>query len=410
MTGAAEPREAAGLPAGASVLPLAGITVVDFTQVFMGPSCTQLLGDFGAEVIKVEKPVIGDSSRNSYPDRDGQDNPIFLSINRNKRGIAVDMKREEGRKVVRSIIAGADVVVSNFRSGVMERMGFGYEELHELNPRLIWACGTGFGPSGPYSRLGGQDAVNQAYSGAMWRRSSDDLPLSVYPTTLCDYTTGMHLFQGILLALRSRDLTGEGQRVEVAMYDSMLHMQMQEACMQLNRGFEVNWGAMPLTGVFATSDSAVCIVGGFTKDPLRHISAALELDEDLTGRPEFSTFDDQKRNRSELQAILAARFSTGTTAYWTQRLEAEGILNAPVRTLAEALDDEQTIANRMIIEGEHPVAGRFRMLDAPIHLSETPAVVRRVAPRLGQHNVEVLAEQGFDEDTIARLQEQGVLG
>ncbi|WP_298861424.1 CoA transferase [uncultured Microbacterium sp.] len=392
-----------------AALPLDGITVVDFTQVFMGPSCTQLLGDFGADVIKIERPHTGDSSRNSYPDRDGQDNPIFQSINRNKRGLSIDTKSEDGRDVLRRLIADADVVVSNFRAGVMERMGFGYDELHELNPRLVWASGTGFGTTGPYASLGGQDVVNQAYSGVMWRRSGTDDPLSIYPTTLCDYTTGMHLFQGILLALRAREKTGQGQKVEVAMYDSMLHMQMQEACMQLNRGYEVNWGRMPLSAVFPTLDGAVCMVGGFTPDPLTHISRALEFDENLTDRPEFATFDDQMANRVHLHEVLAAQVATGTTAHWTQRLEAEGVLNAPVRTLAEALDDPQTQANGMVVEAEHPTAGRFRMLNAPIHLSDTPASVRRVAPRLGEHNVEVLRENGFDDDTISRLQELGVL-
>lgn len=395
--------------ARSGALPLDGITVVDLTQVFMGPSCTQLLGDFGADVIKVERPGRGDISRNSLPDRDGQDNPIFLSINRNKRGMSIDTKSEEGRAVLRDLIARADVLVSNFRAGVMERMGLGYEEMREVNPRLIWASGTGFGTTGPYSSFGGQDVIAQAYSGVMWRRSSDDDPLSIYPTTLCDYTTGMHLFQGILLALRNRDKTGEGQRVDVSMYDSMLHMQMQEASMQLNRGFEVNWGRMPLTGVFPTTDSAVCMVGGFTPDPLQRISAALELDEDLTLRPEFATHEKQVENRAALQAIFAERFATNTTAHWTARLEAEGVLNAPVRTLAEALADDQTAANGMIVEGEHPTAGRFRMLDAPIHLSDSPATVRRPAPRLGEHNDEILRENGFDDDAIRRLRELGVL-
>ncbi|TAM66921.1 MAG: CoA transferase [Microbacteriaceae bacterium] len=395
--------------AATATLPLDGIRVIDFTQVFMGPSCTQMLGDFGADVVKIERPGTGDTSRTSYPDRDGTDNPIFQSINRNKRGMSIDTKSGEGHRVVRDLIARADVVVSNFRAGVMERMGFGYEELSRLNPRLIWASGTGFGTTGPYAALGGQDVVNQAYSGVMWRRSGEDDPLTIYPTTLCDYTTGMHLFQGILLALRARDSTGEGQKVEVAMYDSMLHMQMQEACMQLNRGFEVNWGRMPLTGVFPTTDSAVCMVGGFTSDPLEHISTALELDEDLTSRPEFATLERQIENRAALQAIFAERFATNTTEHWTRRLENEGVLNAPVRTLAEALDDAQTAANGMIVQVEHPATGAVRMLNSPIHLSGTPATVRRPAPRLGEHSVEVLAESGFDEEQIRRLQDLGVL-
>lgn len=390
-------------------LPLAGITVVDFTQVFMGPSATQLLGDFGADVIKIERPGLGDISRNSFPDRDGQDNPIFFSINRNKRSLSVDTRTEEGRQIIRRLVDEADVVVSNFRQGVIERMGFSYEELSKSNPGLVWASGTGFGPEGPYCDKGGQDAIAQAYSGVLWRRESPETPLSIYPTTLCDYTTGMHLMQGILLALRTRDLTGRGQKVEVSMWDSMLHMQMQEACMQLNRGYEVNWSQMPLSGVYETTDGAVCLVGGFTKDPLHHLSLALELDEDLGRRPEFATLEQQFEAKPALQAIFAERFATNTTEHWCARLEAEGLLNAPVLSLEQTLDDAQTAANGMIVEAEHPLAGTVRMLRAPIKLSATPQTIRRAAPRLGEHNEEVLREYGVDDATIARMRADGVL-
>ncbi|MEC5181288.1 CaiB/BaiF CoA transferase family protein [Arthrobacter sp. CG_A4] len=390
-------------------LPLDGIKIVDFTQVFMGPSCTQLLGDYGADIIKVERPGTGDISRNSFPDKDGQDNPIFLSINRNKRSISVDTRTEDGKAVLRRLLADADVVVSNFRSGVMERMGFGYEELKAANPGIIWASGTGFGPDGPYSHKGGQDAIAQAYSGVMWRRESDDTPPSIYPTTLCDYITGMHLMQGILLALRTRETAGAGQKVEVTMYDSMLHLQMQEACMQLNRGYEVNWGAMPLSGVFETTDGAVCMVGGFTPDPLARISEALGLAEDLTLRPEFANLEQQFQHKPALQAIFRERIATNTTEYWTAQLEDQGLLNAPVHTLEQTLADAQTEANGMIVEAEHPGVGTVKMLNAPIRLSATPPTVRRAAPRLGEHNVEVLLENGFDPETIERLQQLGVL-
>ncbi|SEN19390.1 CaiB/BaiF CoA transferase family protein [Nonomuraea pusilla] len=390
--------------------PLEGITVLDFTQVYMGPSCTQLLGDYGADVIKVERPGSGDLSRTSIPDPDGLDNPIFLSINRNKRSVSIDTRSEQGKQVIYRLVGDADVVVSNFRSGVMERLGFGYERLREVNPRVIWASGTGFGPEGPYSHKGGQDVIAQAYSGVMWRRESSDLPLSVYPTTLADYTTGMHLMQGILLALRTRDLTGEGQKVEVTMYDSMLHMQMQEACMQLNRGYEINWAAMPLSGVFATSDGALCMVGAFKENPLRDVCVALELDEDLSRRPEYATQEEQFARRPELQAVFRERFATNTTAYWLKRLEGQDILCAPVRTLEQALADEQTTVNRMILETDHPVAGRIRTLSAPIRLSASPFDVRHAPPRLGEHNAEVLAEHGFTAEQIEALVRAGVLG
>ncbi|MGW0083107.1 CaiB/BaiF CoA transferase family protein [Streptomyces sp. NPDC003393] len=389
--------------------PLSGVTVIDFTQVFMGPSCTQMLGDYGADVIKVERPGTGDISRTSIPDEAGLDNPIFLSINRNKRSIAVDTRTEEGRQAVQELVRSADVVVSNFRAGVMERLGLGYEALRAVNPRIIWASGTGFGTEGPYAHKGGQDAIAQAYSGVMWRRVSDDDPVTLYPTTLCDYTTGMHLLQGILLALLHRDRTGQGQKVEVSMYDSMLHMQMQEACQQLNRGSEINWAAMPLTGVFRTTDGALIMVGGFKADPLHHISRALELDEDLGERPEFATLDLQFAHRAELQEIFARAVAGNTTDHWVKRLEAEDILCAPVRSLEQTLDDEQTAVNKMIVEMDHPVAGRVRALNAPLHLSAAPAEIRRVPPRLGEHGTEVLTELGYTTEQIELLREKGVL-
>lgn len=390
-------------------LPLAGVTVVDFTQVYLGPSCTQLLGDFGADVIKVERPGTGDLTRTTIPDRDGLDNPIFLSINRNKRSICVDTRTPEGIDVIRRLVRDADVVVSNFRSGVMDRIGLGFDALTAINPRLVWASGTGFGETGPYAHKGGQDVIAQAYSGVMWRRESLDTPLTVYPTTICDYITGMHLMQGILLALLARERTGAAQRVDISMYDSMLHLQMQEATMQMTRGYEINWSAMPLTGVFATKDAAVCMVGGFKTDGLSRISRALELGEDLAERPEFGTLDDQFKNRPQLQAFFERACLGGTTEHWVQQLEAEDILCAPVHSLAQALADRQTSANEMVLELDHPSAGRFSTLATPIKLASAGPVARRPPPRLGEHTRQVLSEHGFADDLIDNLLANGVL-
>jgi len=265
-----------------TTLPLSGIRIVDFTQVMLGPCCTQILADYGADVIKIEKEQIGDLSRWSVgSDPDGLRNPVFCALNRNKRSLALDLKQESARAAVLALIDGADVVVNNFRPGVMERMGFGYEALQQRNPRLIYAVGTGYGLTGPYGRKGGQDVLAQALSGVMQRKSDASHPLSIYATPLADFSAGMHLAQGILLALLHRDKTGAGQQVSVSLYSSMLAMQMQEGTMHLMRSKELNWGAFPLTGVFETTDQAIVMVGAFKTNPLRDICQALDI-EDLS--------------------------------------------------------------------------------------------------------------------------------
>src|SRR5437868_10625076 len=278
-------------------LPLAGVRVIDFTQVMLGPVCTQMLGDYGADVIKIERKGAGDLSRSTFEPVAGHDNPVFWSLNRNKRSAALDLKDADHMTAVRALIAGADVVVNNFRAGVMDRMGLGYEDCRRLNSRIIYAVGTGFGETGPYSHKGGQDVLAQAMSGVMARRADDALPLSIYATTFADYSAGMHLVQGILLALLQRARTGEGQKVSVSLYNSMLAAQMQEAAMILNADAEINWAAMPLTGVFETRDGALVVVGAFKANPLRDICAALEID-DLSGDARFATLQSQIEHKA----------------------------------------------------------------------------------------------------------------
>ena len=377
---------------GATALPLDGVRVLDFTQVMMGPCCTQMLGDYGADVIKIERAGMGDLSRWSVgEDPDGGNNPVFASLNRNKRSLALDLKSEADRDVVRRLVETADVVVNNFRPGVMERMGFGYEELKRINPRIIWAMGSGYGRDGPYVRKGGQDVLAQAMTGAMHRRAGPEIPLSIYPTALADYAAGMHLVQGILLALLQRERTGEGQEISVSLYNSMLAMQMQEAAMHLMRGRDLNWAAMPLAGVFETTDGAIVMVGAFKENPLREICRALDLD-DLSADPRYANLEQQKAHRPELQAIFRETFARGTTARWVERLEAVDILCAPVRSLEEALDDPQTAFNRMIVESEPSATGPVRLLGSPIEMSAAPFAIRHPPPRLGEHRDEVLAE------------------
>ena len=373
-------------------LPLEGIRVVDFSQVMMGPCCTQMLGDYGADVIKIERGPYGDLSRWSIgEDPDGGNNPVFASLNRNKRSVVMDLKSDAGKDAAIELIRSADVVVNNFRPGVMERMGLGYEDLRAVNPRIVYACGTGFGLGGPNVRKGGQDVLAQAMSGAMHRRADSSIPLSIYPTALADYAAGMHLVQGILLALIHRRETGEGQQVSVSLFDSMLAMQMQEAAMWMMRGKELNWAAMPLSGVFETEDGAIVMIGAFKRNPLREICKALDL-EDLSLQDKFANLEAQRENRAEIQEVFRRSFAGGTTEHWLARLEEVDILCAPVVTLGEALDDPQTAFNRMVADMEPTANGPVRVVASPISMSAAPFQVRHQPPRLGQDTAAVLNE------------------
>ena len=377
-------------------LPLEGVRVLDFSQVMMGPCCTQMLGDYGADVIKIERVDVGDLSRWSIgDDPDGGNNPVFSSLNRNKRSIALDLKRAEHREVVLRLVETADVVVNNFRPGVMDRMGFGYDDLRAINPRIVYAVGTGYGLDGPYVHKGGQDVLAQAMSGAMHRRADPALPLSIYPTALADYAAGMHLVQGILLALLQRERTGEGQQIAVSLFNSMLAMQMQEAAVWLMRGEELNWAAMPLCGVFETTDGAIVMVGAFKQNPLRDICSALGL-EDLSAEERYADLERQKQHRPELQRVFRDRFRTGATEHWLDRLGAVDILCAPVKSLEEALDDPQTAFNEMIVDLAPSPGGPLRLVASPIDMSDAPFRVRQAPPKLGEHTEEILAESRRD--------------
>ncbi|SAL03510.1 carnitine dehydratase [Caballeronia calidae] len=369
-------------------LPLTGVRVIDLTQVMMGPVCTQMLADYGADVVKVERHGAGDLSRSTFEPVAGADNPIFCSLNRNKRSVALDLRDASQMDALKALIAEADVIVNNFRAGVMDRLGLGYEDCRTLNPRIIYAVGTGFGETGPYAHKGGQDVLAQAMSGVMARRADEALPVSVYPTALADYSAGMHMVQGILLALLHRDRTGEGQKVNVSLYNSMLAMQMQEAAMIMMADSEVNWAAMPLSGVFDTTTGPLVLVGAFKSNPLRDICAALQI-EDMSADPRFCNLNQQFAHKAELQRTFRERFASNSREYWLARLEEQDLLCAPVRDLREALVDPQTLHNQLVLEGEgegQPV----RLIGSPIELSNAPVALRRAPPRLGQHTVEIL--------------------
>ena len=377
-----------------SPLPLDGIRIVDFTQVMLGPCATQVLGDFGADVIKIERPGAGDLSRRHFgtASEAAMNNVVYSSLNRNKRSIAIDTKSEAGKQMIYDLVKVSDVVINNFRAGVMDRLGFGYETLKEINPRIIFASGTGYGEVGPYAHKGGQDILAQALTGLIEKTADPSIPQSIYPTALCDYTAAMHLVQGVMAALMSRDKTGRGQKVDVSLYDSMLAMQMQEVAYWSKHREVLNWAAMPLIGLYETQDGALVMVGAFKANPLQDICRALEIEDLSVQYPDFGT---QVENKAVLKEVFKKNFALNTTAHWLERFEEQDILCAPVRSLGDALVDPQTAINNILLEMDHPLLGDLTVVGSPVHLSEAPVTVRRAPPRLGEHTDEILREFGL---------------
>ena len=386
--------------------PLSGIKILDFSQIMMGPVATQLLADHGADVLKIERPGTGDIFRQALVDPDGAEHPAFGAVNRNKRSLVLDVRAPEGLSLIEDLATTADVVVNNYRPGVMERLGLGYERLAGLNPRIVWAQGTGFGTEGAYVRKGGQDILAQALTGAMSHKADDAHPTAIYPVSLADYTAGMNMVQGILMALLQRERTGRGQRVEVSLYDSLLAMQILEATMALMDRPTLNWARMPLVGTFATGDGEIVLVGAFKPNPLRDICAALDL-EDLSEHPDYSTMEAQAANKGRLQALLTDAIGRFSTAEVIERLEATDVLCAVVRTLPEALADPHTAP--MIAEMARDGRAPLRSVASPVHLPDTPTAPHRPPPALGEGAAEALGEFGIAPERIEALRAAGVL-
>jgi len=392
---------------------LTGIRVIDFSHVYQGPVGTQLLADYGADVIKIERPDAGDWSRRWGPFVHGVSLP-YAGLNRNKRSFAVDLKSAAGKEAIRALIATADVVVHNFRNGVMEKLGLGYDALAAENPRLIYASSSGWGDSGPSveRKRGGHDLMARAEAG--WFTQPDPAKPPFPAGISADYPAGLMLMQGILMALIARGRTGQGQRVTTDLLSVAFHAHSWEgpATMNAARVTEVSGVSANESIVdksFATEDGYLEISPVFSDNAVRDISTAIGLG-DLSQQPKFATHALQQEHGRELNGLLAARFREKTTSAWMEELEPKGVFCAKVNTLGDAVEDPQLRANGMVIAVEHPQAGTLRLPGTPVRLHGTPPVPRHCAPALGEHTMAILRELGYDEPTLARWRDAGAIG
>jgi crotonobetainyl-CoA:carnitine CoA-transferase CaiB-like acyl-CoA transferase len=394
---------------------LAGIRVIDMSHQAAGPWCTTLLGDMGADVIKVEKAGRGDSIR--HADRSGKlpphvGGPNFQGLNRNKRGICVDIGAPGGVDLIRRLVRDADVFVENFRPGVMARKGLGYEDLRHINPRLVYCSITAFGETGPMAQKPGMDLILQATGGIMAHTGEEGGPPIKSAPPVADLTTGIYAAYAVLGALFARQRTGEGQRVHVAMLDAVLSLFADNAVNVLMDGtrfgrFGSGHPDLVPYQAFPASDGyfiVACLTNAFFK----RLCVALGR-EDWLADPEMATNPARVARRAEVVETLSAIFRQNTCAHWIAVLEQHDIPSCKVMALHEILADPQIEANGLVHTLEDPVRGRITTLGPPVQMSATPTQHTRVAPILGEHTAEVLREAGLSDEEIEGLRAADVI-
>jgi crotonobetainyl-CoA:carnitine CoA-transferase CaiB-like acyl-CoA transferase len=393
--------------------PLNGIRVLDFSHALAGPYCTMLLADFGAEVFKLESPAGGDMARGWGPPFAGEYASYFLGLNRGKRGLAMDLKEPAGMDLCLRLIDHMDVLIENFRPGAMDRLGLGYEALHARNQRLVYCSISGYGQAGPSRDEAAMDLIVECSSGflSITGTESGEQVRSGY--AVADINAGMHSAIGILLALRARDITGEGQYVDVAMQDSMISAMSSNYLSYLGSSrvpvpLGASFGTVVPYTVFSAQDRAFSIAVGSEKLWAAFCEALGRPD--LTNHPEFATNPLRVANRLALERLLAPLFRQHPMTEWVDRLRSAGIPCSPVLNFEEVAAHPQSEVREMFPVIDHPRAGPQRITGTPIKLSETPGAPGAAAPRLGENTVAVLAELlQLNHETIRGLLQAGVI-
>jgi len=390
---------------------LEGVRVLDMTQIMAGPFCAMLLADLGAEVIKIENPRGGDDSRRMAPPYYNGESAAFLAVNRNKYGLALDIRAERGKELLWKLIDTADVLIENFRPGTMDRLGFGYEQVHARNPRLVYCSISGFGHSGPYSERGGFDLVAQAMSGVLSVTGSLEEPAKV-GVPISDLNAGLFASHAILAALLARARTGEGQYIDTSLFEAALAYTIWEsneyrASGQPPQRLGTAHRLSAPYQVFATADGWLAI-GAANQRNWERLARALDRP-DLLEDARFSDNAQRMANLPALVETLTATLKTRPAQEWLALLDEAEVPAGPVLTLDQVYAHPQTQARNMEIEIDHPVAGRVHAIGFPVKYSATPPRIYRPAPVLGQHTFEILQSLGLSAEECKQLETEGVV-
>ncbi len=392
--------------------PLAGVRVIDFTRILAGPFGSMFLGDMGAEVIKVEEPAKGDDTR-GWPPFVGGEATYFLSVNRNKKSLTLNLKAPEGQAILRKLIARADVVLENFRPGTMERLGFGYERLRAVNRRLVYCSISGFGESGPEASRPGYDLIVQGESGIMDLTGFPDGPPVKVGNSIADLVAGMAAAQGITLALLARGRTGRGQKVEIGMLDVMASLLTYQAGLYWNGGGRPSRrgnqhpSIVPYE-VFRARDAYLTL--GVANNSLWEKTCRALGREDLARDPRFDSETNRVTNREALIPILNDLLAARPADEWLARLEQAGVPAGRIRTVAEVCESPHLKARGMVVKLRHPKAGAITVMGVPVRLWQTPGAATAPPPLLGQHTEEILTRLlRIPKATVQRLRAAGVV-
>lgn len=389
---------------------LDGIRILDFTQMMLGPWGTQFLGDLGADVIKIERPKVGEWERGlrAMGELLGGDSPFFLAMNRNKRSLTVDLKQPEGRRIIEELVRTADVVTENFRPGVLDRLGLGYEHLRAIKPDLVYVAGSGYGPDGPYVDRPGQDLLIQALSGLAAQSGRAGDPPTPMASSIVDASTALSLAFGVMVGLFHKLRTGEGQRIDVNLFSTAIALQCQEltAYMNLDKrwsrsedGIASPWLSAPF-GIYATLDGYIAISMN-----------ALSVMAELLQAPELAAIDEALAfsERDRIKRIVQEKVAGRTSDEWLAAFLERDLWCAKVQDFEDVIRDPQVAHNELIQTLRHPEAGDVRVIGMPIRFGRTPGTIRLDPPRVGEHNREILAELGYSPERVDSFAERGIV-